>query len=56
MMMFSSPLILLATALGAVSQVAYAAPVEVRDVYAPPITYPHQGTVWYSGQRHNVTW
>lgn len=31
-------------------------PVGTRDVYAPPITYPHQGTVWYTGQFHNVTW
>ncbi|GJE98815.1 hypothetical protein PsYK624_150520 [Phanerochaete sordida] len=33
-----------------------AAPVESRDVYAPKVLYPHAGTVWYSGQRHNVTW
>lgn len=45
-------------ALGAVAQLTGAAPVaeEKRDVYAPPVTYPHAGTVWYSGQRHNVTW
>lgn len=29
---------------------------ETRDVYSPPVLYPHAGTVWYSGQRHNVTW
>ncbi|KAJ6511643.1 hypothetical protein DFH09DRAFT_1198206 [Mycena vulgaris] len=29
---------------------------ETRDVYVPPVTYPHNGTVWTVGQRHNVTW
>ncbi|KAI0351551.1 hypothetical protein OH77DRAFT_1439225 [Trametes cingulata] len=29
---------------------------EKRDVYVPPVLYPHSGTVWYKGQRHNVTW
>ncbi|RPD66562.1 hypothetical protein L226DRAFT_550491 [Lentinus tigrinus ALCF2SS1-7] len=29
---------------------------EQRDVYVPPVLYPHKGTVWYKGQRHNVTW
>ncbi|KAI0086237.1 hypothetical protein BDY19DRAFT_895338 [Irpex rosettiformis] len=35
-----------------------AAPVEhpARDVWTPKILYPRAGTVWYSGQRHNVTW
>ncbi|KAJ6582367.1 hypothetical protein B0H19DRAFT_877952, partial [Mycena capillaripes] len=27
-----------------------------RDVYVPPVLYPHDGTVWTVGQRHNVTW
>ncbi|KZP33417.1 hypothetical protein FIBSPDRAFT_847329 [Athelia psychrophila] len=27
-----------------------------RDVYVPPVTYPHAGTVWVVGQHHNVTW
>ncbi|KAF8064275.1 hypothetical protein FPV67DRAFT_1563280 [Lyophyllum atratum] len=27
-----------------------------RDVYVPPVTYPHNGTVWKVRQRHNVTW
>ena len=37
---------------------AAALPVEVdrRDVWVPPITYPHAGTVWKVGQYHNVTW
>ncbi|KAH9043376.1 hypothetical protein EDB85DRAFT_941785 [Lactarius pseudohatsudake] len=33
-----------------------AAPLAVRDVYVPPITYPHDGTVWTIGSVHNVTW
>ncbi|KAJ7247178.1 hypothetical protein B0H12DRAFT_1020891 [Mycena haematopus] len=46
----------------AVVTVAHAAPSaldtapEARDVYAPHVTYPHAGTVWKVGQRHNVTW
>ncbi|KAG5634937.1 hypothetical protein H0H81_000269, partial [Sphagnurus paluster] len=27
-----------------------------RDVYTPPVLYPHAGTVWNVGERHNVTW
>ncbi|KAJ7103865.1 hypothetical protein C8R44DRAFT_715949 [Mycena epipterygia] len=30
--------------------------IETRDVFTPPVTYPHAGTVWYVGQTHNVTW
>ncbi|KAI0672647.1 hypothetical protein C8Q78DRAFT_1020639 [Trametes maxima] len=40
-------------------QIASAAPItelEKRDVYVPPVLYPHAGTVWYKGQTHNVTW
>jgi len=33
-----------------------AAPLAVRDVYVPPITYPHAGAVWKIGSSHNVTW
>ncbi|KIM89191.1 hypothetical protein PILCRDRAFT_813102 [Piloderma croceum F 1598] len=29
---------------------------DARDVYAPPVTYPHKGTVWKVDQLHNVTW
>ena len=29
---------------------------EKRDVFVPPVLYPHAGTVWYKGQTHNVTW
>ena len=33
-----------------------AAELEKRDVFVPPVLYPHNGTVWTIGQRHNVTW
>ena len=46
--------------LGALAQLAStgAAPLTEgkRDVYAPAVLYPHAGTVWHSGERHNVTW
>ncbi|KAL7283839.1 hypothetical protein ACG7TL_003279 [Trametes sanguinea] len=47
------------TLFGMFSNLAAAVPVaelEKRDVYDPPVLYPHAGTVWYKGQRHNVTW
>ena len=25
-----------------------------RDIFSPPIVYPHAATVWFAGQRHNV--
>jgi len=34
----------------------FAAPLESRDVYVPPILYPTQGTVWIVGQQQYVTW
>ncbi|PBK66697.1 hypothetical protein ARMSODRAFT_959839 [Armillaria solidipes] len=36
----------------------FAIPVNLdkRDVFVPPILYPHSGTVWTINQRHNVTW
>ncbi|CDO70317.1 hypothetical protein BN946_scf184843.g6 [Trametes cinnabarina] len=40
-------------------QFALSAPIasqEKRDVFVPPVLYPHAGTVWTKGQRHNVTW
>ncbi|KAL1939163.1 hypothetical protein VTO73DRAFT_10204 [Trametes versicolor] len=40
-------------------QLALGAPtasLEKRDVFVPPVLYPHAGTVWTKGQRHNVTW
>ncbi|KZV84423.1 hypothetical protein EXIGLDRAFT_753845 [Exidia glandulosa HHB12029] len=35
-----------------------AAPVQEsrRDIWSPHIIYPHEGTVWQLGARHNVTW
>jgi len=33
-----------------------AAPIQARDVFVPPVTYPKTGTVWIVGQHHNVTW
>ncbi|KAI0667611.1 hypothetical protein C8Q78DRAFT_981562 [Trametes maxima] len=33
-----------------------ALPLAVRDVFVPPVTYPHTGTEWKVGQHHNVTW
>ena len=35
---------------------AFAAPLESRDVYAPLILYPKQGTVWTVGEQHHVIW
>ncbi|KZP20302.1 hypothetical protein FIBSPDRAFT_861826 [Athelia psychrophila] len=29
---------------------------DTRDVWSPPVTYPHTGTVWKIGAKHNVTW
>ncbi|OCH93447.1 hypothetical protein OBBRIDRAFT_749692 [Obba rivulosa] len=43
--------------LGVFAQLASALPVNgKRDVFVPPVLYPHNGTVWKKGQRHNVTW
>ncbi|KAJ7499961.1 hypothetical protein FB451DRAFT_1207088 [Mycena latifolia] len=44
--------VMLAAAVGASARPT----VQPRDVFVPPILYPHAGTVWYSFQRHNVTW
>ncbi|KAH9900765.1 hypothetical protein C8Q73DRAFT_675728 [Cubamyces lactineus] len=52
-------LVVLFALFGVFFQLAAAMPVaemEKRDVYVPPILYPHAGTVWYKDQRHNVTW
>ncbi|KAJ7509549.1 hypothetical protein B0H11DRAFT_1960083 [Mycena galericulata] len=40
----------------AVIAAVQAMPFTPRDVFTPPVTYPHAGTVWYVGQTHNVTW
>ncbi|KIP03156.1 hypothetical protein PHLGIDRAFT_95126 [Phlebiopsis gigantea 11061_1 CR5-6] len=47
---------LAAVTLGALGMTAAAPTREARDVYVPPVLYPHAGTVWFSGQKHNVTW
>ncbi|KAI0351569.1 hypothetical protein OH77DRAFT_1411030 [Trametes cingulata] len=47
------------TLLGFFSPLAAATPVaelDKRVVFTPPVLYPHSGTVWTVGQRHNVTW
>jgi hypothetical protein len=31
-------------------------PLNTRDVFVPPVLYPHNGTVWIIKQRHHVTW
>ncbi|TFY62046.1 hypothetical protein EVG20_g6845 [Dentipellis fragilis] len=40
----------------ALSSLTAAVPLSRRDVYAPRVTSPHNGTVWTFGQRYNVTW
>ncbi|KAG6827275.1 hypothetical protein H0H92_012511 [Tricholoma furcatifolium] len=35
---------------------ALAIDVSRRDVFTPPVTYPHAGTVWIVQEHHNVTW
>jgi len=47
-----------ASVLAAALSSAVASPVtlENRDVFTPPVLYPHAGTVWTIGQHHNVTW
>ncbi|KAI0723815.1 hypothetical protein C8T65DRAFT_627520 [Cerioporus squamosus] len=55
----SKCLFLLIAAFAVFFQIAAGLPVaalEKKDVYVPPVLYPHSGTVWYKGQRHNVTW
>lgn len=47
---------LAAAFLGALGMAAAAPAAAPRDVYSPPVLYPRAGTVWYSGQTHNVTW
>jgi len=46
-LLFASMMALLLSAAGAPTK---------RDVFVPPILYPHAGTVWSSFQFHNVTW
>ncbi|KIJ62574.1 hypothetical protein HYDPIDRAFT_30179 [Hydnomerulius pinastri MD-312] len=39
-----------------VASLPLSARLQARDVFVPPVLYPHAGTVWYVGQYHNVTW
>ncbi|KAF9049465.1 hypothetical protein BDZ89DRAFT_651914 [Hymenopellis radicata] len=36
--------------------VAMSAPVDMRDVFVPPILYPNSSTVWKAGSTQSVTW
>lgn len=54
-MLVHSVSILLATLVFFAALVS-ASPMQVRDVFIPPILYPHAGTIWKVGQHHNVTW
>ncbi|KAI0053970.1 hypothetical protein FA95DRAFT_1579052 [Auriscalpium vulgare] len=49
-------LVLLFLSLLTIVSAAPLAELERRDVYTPPVLYPHAGTVWKIGNRHNVTW
>ena len=53
---FTMKFTIVAAVLAAAASLTFAAPVEERDVYSPKVLYPSKGTVWYSGQTHNVTW
>lgn len=46
----------LIVALSSFATAATALAIQPRDVFSPPVLYPHSGTVWFVGQRHNVTW
>jgi len=53
---FASLLLVSAFSTTSASPIAEASVLEKRDVFVPPVLYPHAGTVWTVGQRHNVTW
>ncbi|KAG6908311.1 hypothetical protein DXG01_005347 [Tephrocybe rancida] len=53
--MFSSVSTSILSVLAILTLVA-SAPIDTRDVYVPPVLYPHAGTVWKAGSTHNVTW
>lgn len=58
-MQFTTSLTLfLAAFVSALFAAAGASPMALgaRDVFDPPVLYPHAGTVWTVGQHHNVTW
>jgi len=54
-MKFTSLTTIAATLLLSVGALAHPV-LDARDVYDPPVTYPHADTVWNVGERHNVTW
>lgn len=57
MMMTTSFMNTLLFFVAALVAVVSAAPALMRrDVFVPPILYPHAGTVWKVGHKHNVTW
>jgi len=56
LMMSSARILSMIAFLAALFSLALSVPLAVRDVYTPPVLYPHNGTVWKVGQRHNVTW
>ncbi|OJT13975.1 hypothetical protein TRAPUB_9459 [Trametes pubescens] len=55
-MMFTFGQLSVFTFLLSLFAVVSALPLALRDVFVPPVTYPHAGTVWKVGQHHNVTW
>jgi hypothetical protein len=40
----------------AMSTYVTSAPINPRDVFVPPVLYPHDGVVWKAGETHHVTW
>ena len=48
---FTTPLLI-----SFMSLVVFAAPLERRDVYVPPITSPTAGDVWIVGKKYDVKW
>lgn len=55
-MMFTKSLMSSFFALMSLLALAMSIPVQKRDVFVPPVVYPHQGTVWYAGQQQAVVW
>ena len=53
--LFALPVVALALASQAAAS-ALPLSLEKRDIWSPQVLYPHEGTTWYYGQKHNVTW
>ncbi|KNZ79460.1 hypothetical protein J132_09610 [Termitomyces sp. J132] len=53
---FRTLVMILVASLFAISSAATPSDLTRRDVFVPPVTYPHNGTVWKVQQHHNVTW